>query len=226
MSLVGSTCVSWGSHCRFRDPNIARVQQKQGRPFGKKILRITASILTILHPDKNVELWFEDEARLGLQPTMRRIWAIRGSRPIAPSDTHYEWLYAYAFIRPTSGENFWLLLPTVNADVMSIALREFVLGIDPEQKKIILLVIDGAGFHIAHHLRVPGNVILRFLPSHTPELQPVESAWPLLREATHNRPFVTLTALEDTLITRCQYLTAHNDIVQGRTGFAWACAVP
>lgn len=190
------------------------------------MLGITFSILSVLHPDKDVELWFEDEARLGLQPTMRRVWALKGSRPIAPSDTHYEWLYAYAFIRPSSGENFWLLLPTVNAVVMSIALQEFVLGIDPEQTKMILLVIDGAGFHIAHDLRLPENVILRFLPSHTPELQPVESAWPLLREATHNQRFEDLADLEGTLIQRCQYLAAHPDVVHGRTGFAWACSMP
>ena len=200
-------------------------QHRNGRS-GKKILGITLSIAKTLHPSKDVELWFEDEARLGLQPTMRRVWALRGSRPTAPSDTHYEWLYAYAFIRPVSGENFWLLLPTVNATVMGIALREFAQGIDPNRKKIIVLVIDGAGFHVAHDLQLPGNIILRFLPSHTPELQPVESAWPLLREATHNRQFENLDALEETLVSRCQYLIAHTDVVKGRTGFAWACAVP
>ena len=200
-------------------------QDRSGRS-GKKILGITASILIVLHPDKDIELWFEDEARLGLQPTMRRIWAIRGSRPTAPSDTHYEWLYAYAFIHPASGENFWLLLPTVNATVMSIALREFVAGIDPDRKKMILLVIDGAGFHVAHDLHIPGNIVLRFLPSHTPELQPVESAWSLLREATHNRQFENLNALEDTLIHRCRHLMEHPALIHGRTGFAWACAMP
>jgi DDE superfamily endonuclease len=190
------------------------------------MLAISLSVLKILHPGKSVELWFEDEARLGLQPTTRRIWAPCHSRPVAPSNTRYEWLYAYAFIHPKSGDNFWLLLPTVNAVVMSIALQQFSMNIDPEEKKMILLVIDGAGFHIAHHLKVPDNITLRFLPSHTPELQPVESAWPLLREATHNRKFETLGALEETLISRCQYLSHHPAIVHGRSGFAWACTVP
>jgi hypothetical protein len=30
------------------------------------------------HPDKEVELWCEDEARLGLKPVARRVWALRG----------------------------------------------------------------------------------------------------------------------------------------------------
>ncbi len=181
------------------------------------------AILAALHPDKDIEAWFEDEARLGLKPTMRRRWALKGKRPIAPSDTKYQWLYVYAFVHPTDGRSFWLLLPTVNGALMSIALREFIKDIDPHGKRIIVLVIDQAGFHIAHTIVIPPNIIVRFLPSHTPELQPVESAWPLLREATHNRHFETLDALQDKLVHRCTHLMDHPNVVQGRTGFSWAC---
>lgn len=187
------------------------------------MLQMTIKILAVLHPETDIEAWFEDEARLGLKPTMRRQWTTEGERPIAPSDTRYQWLYVYAFIHPTDGESFWLLLPTVNAAVVSVALREFVAAVDPSGRKILLIVIDRAGFHTAGDLVVPGNVVLRFLPSHTPELQPVESAWPLLREATHNRHFAELTDLQDALVSRCVYLMDHPDIVRGRTGFSWAC---
>lgn len=180
-------------------------------------------ILTVLHPDKDIEAWFEDEARVGLKPTMRRTWAVRGGHPTAPSDTRYQWLYVYAFVHPTDGESFWLLLPTVNAAVVSVALQEFAAAVDPDQRKILLVVIDRAGFHTAGNLVVPGNIVLRFLPSHTPELQPVESAWPLLREATHNRRFAELSDLQNALIPRCVYLMDHPAIVKGRAGFSWAC---
>lgn len=180
------------------------------------------NILAVLHPDKDIEAWFEDEARVGLKPTMRRTWAVRGGRPLAPSNTRYQWLYVYAFVHPTDGESFWLLLPTVNAAVVSVALREFVASVDPDNRKI-LVVIDQAGFHTTRDLVIPGNIVLRFLPSHTPELQPVESTWPLLREATHNRRFTTLSDLQAALIPRCVYLMDHLDIVRGRTGFSWAC---
>jgi hypothetical protein len=36
------------------------------------------------HPEAAVELWAEDEARLGLKPVIRRVWAPVGKRPIAP----------------------------------------------------------------------------------------------------------------------------------------------
>jgi hypothetical protein len=36
------------------------------------------------HPEaEEVELWAEDEARLGLKPVIRRVWAPVGERPIA-----------------------------------------------------------------------------------------------------------------------------------------------
>lgn len=185
------------------------------------MLETTISVLRCLHPRKSVELWFEDEARLGLQPTTRRQWALKGHRPIAPSDTVYQWLYAYAFIQPMNGESMWLLLPTVNSAIMSKALEEFVKEVDPKKETIILLVIDGAGFHVAKNMVIPENIVLRYLPSHTPELQPVEAVWPLLREATHNRHFKTLKCLQDTLIHRCTYLLDHQNVVQERVNFSW-----
>ena len=186
------------------------------------MLETTIAILATLHPDKDIEIWFEDEARLGLKPTVRRRWALKRQRPIAPSDTRYQWLYAYAFVHPTDGRSFWLLLPTVHGASMSIALREFINDVDPRHERIIVLIIDQAGFHTTPNIIAPKNIVLRFLPSHTPELQPVESAWPLLREATHNRTFPELDDLQEVLVRRCNHLMDHPEMVHAHTGFSWA----
>ena len=34
------------------------------------------------YPKAKVKLWAEDEARLGLKPVIRRVWALVGRRPI------------------------------------------------------------------------------------------------------------------------------------------------
>ena len=36
------------------------------------------------NPGAKVELWAEDETRLGLKALMRRVWAPVGKRPVAP----------------------------------------------------------------------------------------------------------------------------------------------
>jgi hypothetical protein len=40
---------------------------------------------------KPIELWWQDEARVGQQGTLTYIWAKRGSRPPALRDQRYKW---------------------------------------------------------------------------------------------------------------------------------------
>ena len=67
----------------------------------------------------------EDEHRLGLKPIIRKVWSPIGHRPMVEVHQRYEWTYLYAFARPKSAEVHWLILPTVNAEVFSMALEHF-----------------------------------------------------------------------------------------------------
>jgi transposase len=168
-----------------------------------------------------VELWSQDEARFGLKPILRKVWAPCGQRPRAPGQTRYEWLYVYGFVRPTTGQTYWLILPTVNTAAMNVALAEFARDIGAGPDKRILLVVDNAGWHGSKTLVVPAGIALVYLPPATPELQPAEHLWPLLREAVANQSFATLDPLEDTLVERCLQLAAQRDFVQHTTNFHW-----
>lgn len=81
-------------------------------------LAILVQCLRQWYPTQSVELWAEDEARLGLQPIVRRTWALRGQRPTAKHQTRYQWVYTYGFVHPDTGNSFFLLLPKVNRKVM------------------------------------------------------------------------------------------------------------
>jgi transposase len=177
------------------------------------------------HPDKVVELWAEDEARLGLKPIARRAWAVKGRRPTANGRTVYQWLYAYGFVHPSSGRNLELILPAANTDWMEAALAEFARWADPSGEKLLVVLVDNAGWHIAKRLVIPPGVVLHRLPPCTPELQPAEPLWPLVREALANRGFGDLDALEGALIERCRWLIDHPEIVGGAVGFGWAVAL-
>ena len=83
------------------------------------------SWISLLHPGAAIEVWCQDEARLGLIPVLRRVWAPVGERPVAVVERKYEWVYVYGFLHPASGRVIWLLLPRMNAAVMSIALKRF-----------------------------------------------------------------------------------------------------
>ena len=177
------------------------------------------------HPDRKVEVWAEDEARLGLKPIARRAWAVKGRRPTSNGRTRYEWAYVFGFVHPASGRNLELILPRANTEWMGLALGEFARWADPAGEKLLVILVDNAGWHVARRLAMPANVVLRQLPACTPELQPAEPLWPLVREALANRGFATLEEMEPVLVERCRWLIDHPEVVRGACGFDWAAAL-
>jgi hypothetical protein len=158
----------------------------------------------------------------GLKPIIRKVWSPIGERPIAKVHQRYEWTYLYAFARPKTGEVHWLILPTVNAEVFSMALEHFAREVGAGTRKRILLVVDGAGWHTAKKkLRVPEGIHLEFLPSHSPELQPSERLWPLSDEAVANRYFEEIEELEEALVERCVALGDQPEIIRTHIHYHW-----
>lgn len=173
------------------------------------------------HPEALVTVWAEDEHRLGLIPILRRIWAPIGQRPLAPSDRQYQWLWVDGFVRPTTGETWWCLLPTLSAASVSAALAAFAHdeGVDAAHR--VVLVWDGAGGHTSGKLVVPDGIDLVRLPPSSPELPPAERLWPLVNEAVANQGFPDLDALEAALVTRCQTLRADRTTIHDLTCSHW-----
>ena len=173
------------------------------------------------HSTKQVEVWAEDEARLGLKPITKRTWWIKGRRPVIEQHRRYQWLHVYGFVRPSTGQSEYLLLPFVNTAAMQVALNEFAKYVNPKDDKIIVLLVDRAGWHQTRVLNIPAGIRLFPLPPYTPELQPVERVWPLLRESVANRPIHTLDKLERLLVKRCRYLLENPKMLQQHVGFGW-----
>ncbi len=176
-------------------------------------------------PHWDVEIWAEDEARLGLQPVIRRVWAPIGKRPTAHHCRRYQWVYTYGFVQPDTGASYFLLLPRANVSMMQLALELFATEVNSGRQRLIILLVDQAAWHLSQKLRVPAGIFLYPLLPYTPQLQPTECVWPLLREAVANQVFENLDALEEVLVKRCQWLMQHPTIVQGSVGFDWIQAL-
>ena len=129
---------------------------------------------------KPVEVWFQDEARVGQQGTLTRVWARRGTRPRAPRDRRYAWAYLFGAVCPERATGAALVLPYVNADAMGLHLAEIGRHIAPGAHAVV--VLDGAGWHAAADLALPDNLTLLPLPPYSPELNPVENMWEYLRQ--------------------------------------------
>ena len=101
---------------------------------------------------------------MGLKPVIRRVWAPVGERPVSRFKRGYKWTYLYGFVHPESGELYWLILPTVNTELFSMALNEFAKEVGAAENKRILLVVDQAGWHTGKEVEVPEGYTLRFCP--------------------------------------------------------------
>jgi putative transposase len=167
---------------------------------------------------------FQDEARFGRISDPRRCWAPAGVRPEVTTQIVREYEYAFAALSPHDGTLDTLVLPTVHAEAMSVFLAEVS---QRHPHELILLVLDGAGWHKAKRLLLPANMRLVFLPPWSPQLNPVEHLWDEVREKWFgNRVFASLSAVEEQLITALKTLEEDSPRVASLAGFDWIKNIP
>ena len=156
------------SRCaRVSAPAAPEVRSRGAGRFQKEFGERVAAAVPAAAQGKPVEIWFQDEARVGQQGTLTRVWAKRGSRPRAPRDTRYEWTYLFGAVCPGRGTAAGLVLPVVNTAAMNAHLAEIACTVEPGAHAI--LVLDGAGWHNSKTLDVPDNISLLPLPPYSPE---------------------------------------------------------
>lgn len=128
-----------------------------------------------------LEIWFQDEARVGQKGTHAYVWAPIGSRPLMVRDNRHDSAYIFGAICPDRAVGAAIVMPEVNAEAMSHHLK--VIGAEVSPHAHAVLICDGAGWHqTGGRLRVPDNITLLSLPPYSPELNPMENVWHYLRE--------------------------------------------
>lgn len=148
--------------------------------------------------NKPLEIWFQDEARLGQQGTLTRTWAERGTRPWVARDTRFKWAYIFGAVCPGRGATAALVMPFANTEAMNAHLIEISKAVAAGAHGI--LVMDGAGWHGLQALCVPDNLTIVTLPPYAPELNPVENIWAYLRA---NCLAISVFDTYDDIVARC-----------------------
>lgn len=77
----------------------------------EKKLHAEVEQLQTTYPEAKLELWCEDEHRLGLKPILRRVYVPEGVSPLAQVNWRFEWLWLYGFVHPRTGESYYWILP-------------------------------------------------------------------------------------------------------------------
>ena len=147
-----------------------------------------SAIAAKLDPKIPIEIWFQDEMRLGQKNPRTRRWARRGTRPRAVADLRTKSAYLFGAICPKRGTGAAVVMPSANTQAMQHHLDEIARTLAPKAHAII--VLDQAGWHTTGKLRLPENLSVLPLPPKSPELNPVENVWQFLRQTKlSNRVF-------------------------------------
>ena len=139
-----------------------------------------AQIRADTDPTTSIEVWFQDEMRVGQKNKLTYLWVRKGSRSRLTHDQRTRSAYVFGAICPARGTGAGLVLPHCNTAAMQLHLDEIASQVAAGAHAI--LVLDRAGWHTAKALLVPKNITLMSLPPRSPELNPTENIWQYMRQ--------------------------------------------
>ncbi len=168
-----------------------------------------------------IEIWFQDEARVGQRGTTSRIWAEKGTRPRIVQQQQFISSYLFGAVFPAEKKGTGIVMPKANTEAMEFHLK----AISESVKKghHALLIVDGAAWHLTGKLSVPANITLLPLPPYSPELNPVEQIWQYLRK-THfaNRCFQAYDDIVETCCEAWNSFVDMADVIRSLCSREWA----
>jgi len=116
-------------------------------PLQKKFPALIAAIARE-HPEAaRLEVWFQDEARVGQTGRLCRRWYQKGMRPRGVRDLRHQAVYLFGAVCPARDAGVALVLPAVSAAAMQAMLDELSQAVSPGAHAVVLM--DRAGWHIA-----------------------------------------------------------------------------
>lgn len=172
------------------------------RSYIKNFPQLIKKLLPDHIDTSTVDIWQQDESRVGQQGSTTRIWAKIGTRPRKVRQQQFISTYIYGAVCAKTGDAFGLILPYTNTEAMQLFLNE--LSCHVKENRHVALVIDNAGWHTTTDLIMPQNITLIPLPPYSPELNAVEQVWNWIK--SH-------------YLSNCNFKD-YNDIVDNAS-FAW-----
>jgi DDE superfamily endonuclease len=166
----------------------------------------------------------QDEARFQMVPTLQATLGVKGHRPLVGTRDCKDVLYVFAVMNLVSGVLYTNTLESLQATNrktgesktrrMQRAFADHLWHVGRmypgERFARVVLLIDNAPWHRGKPIdeAMAGNRHLEFkrLPSYSPQLNPIERFWKVLRRrATHNRLFDTIADLKKSVRANLSY---------------------
>lgn len=166
-----------------------------------------------------VRVWVMDEARYGLHDRPRRCWGLRGTRLSKRMQMDYEWGYLFGALDVIGGESEFLVMPSVSLEFTRMFIGQLAAS-DPGAHHVVIW--DNAGFH--HRPgdpSLPANVHVLPLPPYSPELNPAEKLWDMIRDMTANVVYGTIGAMDDAVANAAKAFYDAPQKIRSLVGSGW-----
>lgn len=131
-----------------------------------------------------MQVWFQDETRIGQQGSLSRLWAKKRSRPRVVRQQQFMYQYIFGAVCPEEQKAAAIIAPSANATTMQLHLDEISLHIPTGKHGVIIM--DRAGWHRNHILKISNNMSILYLPPYSPELNVQEPVWKVLKDRFFN----------------------------------------
>lgn len=189
----------------------------------KKLPEIVAAACVKNEQHLPVRLLFQDEARFGRIGDPRSCWAPAPNRPTVNLALVREFRYEYAAVSPWDGVLDYMTADKMNTDNMSRFLDQVS---EAHKRDFMVMILDGASSHKCKELKVPENIALAFLPSYSPELNPAERIWNVLRrDYFANRVFDSLDAATLQAESGLACIASSRKALSSLTNWPWISAI-
>ena len=103
-----------------------------------------AEIRAALAPSTPLEVWFQDEMRVGQKNKLTYRWARKGSRPRAAHDQRTQSTYLFGAVCPERGAGAALVLPACNTEAMQLHLDEIACAVASSRARKERAAVDRA----------------------------------------------------------------------------------
>jgi transposase len=166
----------------------------------------------------------QDEARFPMVPTLTATLGVKGHRPAVGTWDCKDLLYAFAVVNVVSAALHANTLESPKdakkrtgkgktrrlQEAFAAHLRHVGRVYPADRHRRVVVLIDNAPWHAGEPVRVAladnPHLELKRLPSYSPQLNPIERFWKVLRRrATHNRLFDTLADLRRSIRSSLSY---------------------
>lgn len=140
--------------------------------------------------NKGYKILVEDESTARLEPTIRKLWNIKGSKPIQITNGSKKKTHIFGAV---SGKTkITMFANKINSKIF----KKFLKKLSKKMGKLVLF-LDNAPSHISNETKKYAEklgIMLQFFPPYSPELNPIEQLW---KEMKNNITFKLHSDMDD-----------------------------